>query len=184
MTSEKDMKRDYTPENFDQARRLLGAGEGAWAQQAYEVVLREADRYDDEAATGDVSYPRRPAMSDIDTIRERHKGDTHVCAYWLRSDPNDTRCDTRVVLDALDASETAPYIAMYDGAMRDLKEATASAAADLALAAAVRELEDITEMSYDPSLRRGQWDVRINDHVGVGDTLTAAIKAAKEASDE
>jgi len=57
-------------------------------------------------------------------------------------------------------------------------------AADLALAAAVRELEDITEMSYDPSLRRGQWDVRINDHVGVGDTLTAAIKAAKEASDE
>ena len=56
-------------------------------------------------------------------------------------------------------------------------------AADLALAAAVRELEDITEMSYDPSLRRGQWDVRINDHVGVGDTLTAAIEAAKEASE-
>ena len=41
-------KHDYTSKDIDAARRLLGAGEGAWAQQAYEVVLREADRYDDD----------------------------------------------------------------------------------------------------------------------------------------
>ena len=71
----------------------------------------------------------------------------------------------------------------YVDVARRIIAADPTLAADLALAAAVRELEDITEMSYDPSLRRGQWDVRINDHVGVGDTLTAAIEAAKEASE-
>ena len=43
---------------------------------------------------------------DIEAIVERHNGSHSVrCVYWANSDPNETRCDTAIVIERLRAVE-------------------------------------------------------------------------------
>ena len=43
---------------------------------------------------------------DIEAIAERHNGSHSVrCVYWANSDPNETRCDTAIVIERLRAVE-------------------------------------------------------------------------------
>ena len=109
----------------------------------------------------------------LDDIRKRHQPKTMQDRQWCEKDGQDWPCDTRIVLDALDESEVAPYISMYDAAQRNYYREAAHAKA-LAEALRGQKVWGENELCWCPFEARGH-------HEEACEQATRALAAYDEA---